>query len=211
MVGFASIAKEAGLDVWSTTTTTLVVWGLPGQVAFVSLLSTGASLIFIFIAVCLANMRMMLMVISAHDILQLKSFEISIFKKILLMHLLAITSWAQLGHARQKYGRKLLLIYYVGFSITIYLFGLSGTLIGYHLDNFIPRDIMLFVVFITPIYILLLILMSTNRVNRLAVVLGALICPAVFTLLGPFSILIAGVFGGSLAFLLFHRKKKNDS
>ena len=43
--------------------TTLTVWGMPGQVALVSLYASGASLTVIFLAVALANMRMMLMVI----------------------------------------------------------------------------------------------------------------------------------------------------
>ena len=62
MTGFAVIAKEAGFDFWMIVATTASVWGLPGQVAFASLYATGASLMLIFVAVALANMRMMLMV-----------------------------------------------------------------------------------------------------------------------------------------------------
>ena len=70
MTGFAVIAKEAGFDFWMIVATTASVWGLPGQVAFASLYATGASLMLIFVTVALANMRMMLMVISGADILQ---------------------------------------------------------------------------------------------------------------------------------------------
>jgi predicted branched-subunit amino acid permease len=37
MLGFASIAREAGFDVWMTMVTTATVFGMPGQVAFASL------------------------------------------------------------------------------------------------------------------------------------------------------------------------------
>ena len=37
MLGLASIAREAGFDVWMTMVTTATVFGMPGQVAFASL------------------------------------------------------------------------------------------------------------------------------------------------------------------------------
>ena len=64
MMGFSIIAKEAGFNFWMVMLTTATVWGMPGQVAFAGLYAVGASLFLIFIAVTLANMRMMLMVIS---------------------------------------------------------------------------------------------------------------------------------------------------
>ena len=67
MMGFGAITREAGFDFWMTTLTTLSVWGMPGQVAFVSLYATGSSMFLMVVAVALANMRMMLMVISGAD------------------------------------------------------------------------------------------------------------------------------------------------
>ena len=58
MMGFGAIAREAGFDFWMTTLTTLSVWGMPGQVAFVSLYATGSSMFLMVVAVALANMRM---------------------------------------------------------------------------------------------------------------------------------------------------------
>ena len=92
MTGFAVIAKEAGFDFWMIVATTASVWGLPGQVAFASLYATGASLMLIFVAVALANMRMMLMVISGADILHLRERNLPLWRRVLMMHFLAITS-----------------------------------------------------------------------------------------------------------------------
>jgi predicted branched-subunit amino acid permease len=95
----------------------------------------------------------------------------------------------------------------MGFSITIYLFGLCGTIIGYYLDDFVKQDVMRVIVFTTPLYILLLVTMSKDKVNKLAVLLGALICPTTYPFFGNFSILIAGIIGGSLALFYFHREQ----
>ncbi|MDB0014602.1 AzlC family ABC transporter permease, partial [Alphaproteobacteria bacterium] len=81
MAGFSTIARESGFDFWMALVTSLGVWGMPGQVAFASLYSTGASLFIIFVAVSLANMRMLLMVISAADMMHLKSHNLPLWKR----------------------------------------------------------------------------------------------------------------------------------
>ena len=173
---------------------------MPGQVAFVSLYATGASLAIIFFAVALANMRMMLMVISGYNILGLQLHRIAFWKKILLMHLMAITSWAQINHIKYKYPSHLILSYYIGFAITIYLFGFGGTLLGYFIDNFVNSEFLRLIAFMTPLYILLLVVSSPDYLNRLSVILGGLIVPVLYPLIAESSILVGGIIGGSIAF-----------
>ena len=200
MVGFSTIAKEAGFDIWQVSATTLTVWGMPGQVAFASLYASGASLIIIFLAVSLANMRMMLMVISGYNILGLHQHKLPFWKKMGLMHIMAITSWAQIGRSKENYPHTLLLPYYVGFSITIYVFGLTGTILGYFIDHFVTTEVLRVITFMTPLYILLLVISSKDSLNRLAVVLGGIIIPIIYPVFFDWSILIGGVAGGTLAF-----------
>ena len=202
MVGFSTLAKDAGFDVWLVSATTLTVWGMPGQVALASLYATGASLSIIFLAVALANMRMMLMVISGYNMLQLKEHNMSFCKKVLLMHIMAITSWAQISHVKDKYPANLLLSYYIGFAITIYIFGLSGTLLGYFIDNFADNEVLRAIIFMTPLYILLLVISSKDNINRCAVFLGAIITPLIYPIFFEWSVLIGGVAAGSLAYLI---------
>jgi predicted branched-subunit amino acid permease len=200
MVGFAALAKGAGFDVWLVSATTLAVWGMPGQVAFASLYATGTSLTIIFLAVSLANMRMMLMVISGYNILQLNLHNIALWKKVLLMHIMAITSWAQISYIKDKYPPNLLLSYYIGFSITIYAFGLSGTIVGYFINYLVNTEILRAITFMTPLYILLLVINSKDKINRISVMLGGTIVPVIYPFLSEWSILLGGFLGGSIAF-----------
>ena len=163
MMGFAVIAREAGFDFWMTFLTSFSVWGMPGQVAFVSLYATGASLFLMFVAVALANMRMMLMVISGADILRLRDSGLPLWKRALMMHLLAITSWAQISYRQSDYNPAMLRVYYMAFSLTIFAFGMTGTTIGYFLNDVMPPEILRLVIFITPIYILLLLMNANNQ------------------------------------------------
>ena len=200
MVGFSTIAKEAGFDIWQVSATTLTVWGMPGQVAFASLYASGSSLIIIFLAVSLANMRMMLMVISGYNMLCLHQHSLSFWKKMGLMHIMAITSWAQIGRIKEKYSQDSLLSYYIGFATTIYLFGLSGTILGYFVDHFATVEVLRVIIFMTPLYILLLVISSNEALNRLAVVLGGVIIPMIYPIFSDWSILTGGFVGGTLAF-----------
>ena len=201
MAGFSTIAREAGFDFWMALVTSLGVWGMPGQVAFASLYSAGASLFIIFVAVSLANMRMLLMVISAADMMHLKSHKLPLWKRIFWMQFLAITAWANLGLAQQRYPSHLLLPYYQGFALTIFCFGILGTIFGFFLSDLLPPDILRVVIFITPIYILLLIINARQKANRLAVLIGGVLSPVFFPFAGEWAILLAGVIGGSLASL----------
>ncbi len=199
MAGFSTIAREAGFDFWMSLVTSLGVWGMPGQVAFASLYSVGASLFIIFVAVSLANMRMLLMVISAADMMHLASHNLPLWKRVFWMQFLAITAWANLGFAQQKYPPHLLLAYYQGFSATIFTFGILGTILGFFLSDFLAPEILRIVIFITPIYILLMIINARQKANRLAVLIGGALSPLFFPFAGEWAILFAGVIGGSLA------------
>ena len=201
MAGFSTIARESGFDFMMALVTSLGVWGMPGQVAFASLYSAGASLLIIFVAVSLANMRMLLMVISAADMMHLKSHDLPVWKRVFWMQFLAITAWSHLGFAEQKYPSHLLLPYYQGFSLTIFSFGIFGTVFGFFLSDLLPPDLLRVVIFVTPIYILLLIMNARQKANRLAVVFGGALSPLFFPFAGEWAILLAGLIGGSLASL----------
>ena len=205
MVGFSTIAKEAGFDIWMIAATTLSVWGMPGQVAFASLYATGASLFVMFLAVFLANMRMMLMVITGFNIFRLDMHPIPFWKKILLVHVMAITSWAQIGYIKEKYPPPQLLYYYIGFSLTIYVFGFLGSLLGYFVDGIVSPESLRIIIFMTPLYILLLVINAKEKMNRFAVLVGGLIIPLIYPIFGSWSILLGGFCGGSLAFITFSR------
>ncbi|MFL2844799.1 MAG: AzlC family ABC transporter permease [Candidatus Puniceispirillaceae bacterium] len=201
MAGFSTIARESGFDFMMTLITSLGVWGMPGQVAFASLYSAGATLVVIFVAVSLANMRMLLMVISAADMMHLKSHHLPVWKRVFWMQFLAITAWAHLGFAQQKYPSHLLLPYYQGFSLTIFTFGILGTVMGFFLTDILPPELLRVVIFVTPIYILLLIINARQKANRLAVVFGGALSPLFFPFAGEWAILLAGLIGGTLASL----------
>ena len=55
------------------------------------------------------------------------------------------------------------------------------------------------IIFITPIYIFLLIVTARQKVNRLAVLFGGVLCPLLYPMAGEWSILLTGIIGSTLA------------
>ena len=114
-----------------------------------------------------------------------------------MMHLLAITSWAQISYRQKNYNPANLRVYYLSFSLTIFAFGMAGTTIGYFLNDVMPPELLRLVIFITPIYILLLLMNAQQSANRLAAVLGGGACPFLYAIAADWAILFAGFLGGT--------------
>ena len=57
MTGYGALAHDSGIGLGLATVATVLVWGLPGQIAMLELQNAGADLLAIGIAVGMANMR----------------------------------------------------------------------------------------------------------------------------------------------------------
>lgn len=206
MLGFAAIAREAGFDISMTLAATALVWGMPGQVAMVSLHTAGASAFVIMTAVALANMRMLLMTVSGMAIMGLTADDVPLWKKILLMQMLAITSWLQIGSIDGVYPARVIRSYFVGVAATLYVLGMLGTAFGYFMGDWVNPEIMLAIMVITPLYILLMVINARRLMMRMAGVCGGVLCPFLYPVLGEWAILIGGIVGGTLVVLLWPGK-----
>lgn len=204
MIGFGAIAREAGLDIYVTVATTMFVWGMPGQVAFADLYAAGASGLVIFTAVALANMRMLPMTVSGLPMMHLKEHRLGLWRDVLAAHLLAITGWAQLTAARGKVPPMGVLPYYLGFVSVVFVAANLGTIFGFYLSDIVPNLVIRIAVYVTPLYIVLLVSGARVWANRFAVLLGAMIGPATYPLLGDWCILAAGIGGGTAALVVAH-------
>mgnify|MGYP006879298963 FL=1 len=138
--------------------------------------------------------------------LNIKKYKLPFWRQFIIFHLMAITSWAQIGFMKDKINDDELIKYYTGFSITIYLFGMLGTLIGFYISDFISNNFLRILIFITPLYILLLVVNSKDNINRSAVYTGCVLAIIFYPIVGTWSILISGILGGSLATYIFYKK-----
>ena len=73
---------------------------------------------------------------------------------------------------------------------------------GYFLDDLLPPHILRLVIYVTPLYILLLLANAQQKINRLAGLFGAALSPFIYILAADWAILIAGFTGGTAALFI---------
>lgn len=200
-VGFGSLIRQLGLGIEIGLLSTLTAWALPGQVAAIELHALGATLPSIFIAVALANARLLPMVVTLWPLVHVEGR--SRWRLYAAAHLVAITAWAMTMVRAPGLPRAQRLSFFVGFATTLWIASLLGTALGYRLTADLPAPVAIALVFINPIYFLLLFFSPPASRSRWAsLACGALLGPICHAWSPGWGLLVAGVLGGSVAFAL---------
>jgi predicted branched-subunit amino acid permease len=198
-VGFGSLVRESGMSLPFGLVSTATGWALPGQLAMIELYGAGASLLAIALAVALTNARLLPMTITAMSLLRHPRHAPALYW--LAAHLIAATGWTQLFRRAPILLPENRLAYYFGLTGTLWVITLIATAIGWELAGRVPHPVTLGLVFLNPIYFLLLFAADlASRPRLMALVFGAALGPVVITT--DWGLLLCGLIAGSLAFAL---------
>jgi predicted branched-subunit amino acid permease len=200
MVGFGAMAAEAGLGILPALGVTLLVWGIAGQVALIEIHNAGGGLFALFIAVALANLRMLPMSVTGLPAV-LGPRRIPVIGRLAVVQAMAISCWTQIMTRSDHVPPAQKLPYYIGFSLTLISAGVLGTVAGHQLGRVVPPAVLGIAIFMTPLYLLLLIFGARQWANRLSVLFGMAIGLALYPVLGDWAVVAAGLLGGTLGFL----------
>ena len=211
MFGFGVFAGEAGLDLYLTVGSLIVLWSMPGMVIFVSLYTAGTPIFLLFTTVLLANMRQFFLVLSGMTLMNIHSHKIPFISKLFWAHLISPTGWAELIKIKNEFQEKELLSFFRGLSLALITINTFTTIIGFKLYDILPTDIVSIPVFIMPLYITILMLRAVELYYRVAVVSGGIIGPILYPYIGDWSIIIGGLVGGTLGLLINYLLKKGKS
>ena len=204
-VGFGSLIRQLGFGIEIGLLSTLTAWALPGQVAAIELHALGATLPSIFIAVALANARLLPMAVTMSPVVHVEGR--ASWRLYLAAHLVAITAWAMTMLRAPAMPRAERLSFFVGCATTLWLASLLGTALGFRLTADLPQAAAVALVFINPIYFLLLFFVPPGSRSRWAALgFGAVLGPLCHAMSPGWGLLIAGILGGSLAFALTWRR-----
>lgn len=200
MVGFGAMAQEGGIDLLPALGITAFVWGIAGQVALIEIHSGGGGLFALFLAVALANLRMLPMSVTGLSAV-LGGKRVGFIGRVALMQTMAISCWTQMMTRAGHVPDPQRLPYYLGFAATLISAGLVGTAVGHQMGRVVPGQVMTVAIFMTPLYLLLLICGARQWANRLSVAFGILAGLGFYPLIGDWSVVAAGLIGGTLGFL----------
>ncbi len=208
MMGFGSLARGAGFGAEMAALASLLIWGLPGQLAMVELTRTGQGLFAIVFACSLANARFLPMVVAFLPTLQRQ--RVSTPRMLLDAQLLSINSWAMCMREFPRVDAGFRHRYYVVFAASILLAAVAGTLLGYHSAVLLPSALVLGLIFVSPLFFALVLSAVPGRAERLSMLLGCATIPLVHQFWPSVDLLITGLVGGSLGFFLGNRLERNN-
>lgn len=200
MTGFGSLSQDIGIPFGVAVASTAVVWGLPGQVAFVELFAVGAPVLAIVLASSMANLRFLPMSLS---LMPLFRADPGAWRwRYLLVAMMSVNTWALTLKRAPELGDGQRGPYYIGLSIVCMTAGVLGTALGYQLAERLPFYITVSLIFLNPMYFIFLFSTVRQRNCIIALVIGAVLGP-LFHLLSPdWGLPFVGVIAGTAAFLI---------
>lgn len=200
-VGFSAFALESGVSRGEAMFMTAAIWALPAKMILIGMMTSGANVLAIFLAVTLSSIRMMPMVASL--VPELRGSRTPTWLLLVLSHFVAITAWVFAMGSLKGIPREARVSYFAGFGLT--LVAVNTILVGlsYGIVSTFPPAVAGILFFLTPVYFVGSIWASARHsVVKIAFVIGVVAGPLLAVLTPGFDILIAGIGGGTLAYLI---------
>lgn len=205
-IGFAGLAREAGLTLAQTVFMTGIVWALPAKVVLVGSIIAGNSLPAAAFAVALSSVRLMPMVIAlVPEMRGPRTRKVTLY---LLSHFVAVTSWVLAMERLKTVPRDMRTAYYLGLGGALVLLNMVVVAVVFLIAGQLPPLVSAGLFFLTPIYFLTSLWGSAReRAGQVAMALGLVLGPVAHILVPAFDLVISGLTGGLLAYG-FHRIAK---
>ena len=197
LISFGVTASDAGFSSAEALLSTALLWALPAQLAHAESIAVGSGIIASVAAIVLTNLRFFPMIIS---LLPQLSLNKAALPTVGVSHFVTATSWAWCMDRLDRLPKTLRAPYFFGFSICCWLLGIAGTATGLILADSLPPLVKLLVLYIAPLYMLLLL--AGVRGHRLvALIVGAGAGLVLFLFGNTWYLPIAAIVGGSAGFI----------
>ncbi len=209
-VGFAAFCVETGMPRDQVVFMVGIVWALPAKMILVSSIASGANIAAAFLAVTLSSIRMMPMV--AALVPEIRAPKTRTLSLLALSHTVAITAWVYAMQRVPEVPRDRRVAFCAGLGITLVVANMVLVGVVYNFVVTFPPILAGCLFFLTPVYFLASIWASArHRVIHVAMVVGLIVGP-IATLLAPeIDILVAGLGGGTIAFVIERAMRRREA
>ena len=210
MVGFAGLAREAGVEWHHAVFMTLAIWAMPAQIIMIGSIAAGVSLPAIALAVALSSARLMPMVVALTP--ELRAPQTRKSSLVFLSLFVSITSWVFAMEKLPSAPREKRTIYFAGFAVTLTLINTLVVAIAFTAMGHFPSLVAGAFAFLTPVYFLMSLFGSAREASgRFALFFGIVFLPITHWLVPELDILLAGVFGGLTAYGIGQLKRQDKN
>jgi predicted branched-subunit amino acid permease len=199
-LGFGALARDAGFSLGQAAFLSVTMFALPNQVVLIDQLARGATISGAAMAVTLAAVRLFPMVAATMPALRGPKRRPAL--ELLAAHFVAVTTWIEGTRRLPALPAELRLAHHLGIGVAVCCMMVLGSLAGFLLTGGVPAPVSAALVFTTPLYFILsLVISSQSRMDAAAVVLGCGLAPLLYLAVPGFDLLATGLIGGTLAYL----------
>jgi predicted branched-subunit amino acid permease len=198
MLGYGAMVHSAGMSLPIAIVSTMGIWGLPGQVAFIEYVLLGAPIVSMMIAVSLANIRFLPMSLSFVPLF--RGSKSGWRWRYLWVQLMSVNTWVGLMRRVPELEPDQRGPFYAGFSTVCVFAGVGGVIIGYLMAETLPFFVTVTLVFLNPIYFAFVFAAMRVRACLLAFGAGAVCGPLIYLLTPEWSLPISGVIAGTVGY-----------
>lgn len=203
-VGYGAFAADTGFSLLATLLCTVAIWAMPGQLVLLEMSNLGAPAFAIVTTVMLTATRFLPMTVSLMPMLH--SPGQPRWRYYVGAHLLAMTGWAVAMRRCPELSAPTRLPYFLGFTATLMVVATLASATGFIASDTLGPTLKLGFVFMNPVYFVIVLGGDIRgRMMGTALVLGAIAGPLAYLYTPQWSVLIAGLGGGTLAYALTRR------
>ena len=200
-MGFGAFLASLGIDLVAGLASNLLIWALPGQVVFMDMWAKGADVLVIALAVSITAVRLLPMVVLVLVTARIPGAPR--WPEFLVAHFTAVTMWIMANRQIGSIDPPRRLPWLLGLGLGLMTGMFAFTALGFVLADWLPPVLAASLVFFTPAFFFLSLVASARwRFDYLAIGLGALIGPIATAWVPDFDLLLAGLVGGTAAFVL---------
>ena len=206
MFAFGAYLNSAGFDVYQSFLSSFFTFALPGQFVMAETLLAGGTLLNVFLAVLLTNARLYPMSVNITPII--RNENISKLKQYIFCHFIAVTSWLNMLAIHKEIRQDDKFNYFVGLSGFLWANSVLCTVLGFLFSNLVSQEILIGLVFLNPMYFLIMTVSNLKEKMMItSVLIGAIFSLILNNFFQSWSVLLAGIFGGTIGYFIFGKEK----
>ena len=200
-IAIGALLKNLGFNIQESIFSTMLTYALPGSLVMAESLLVGASLLNIFLAVWFVNARLYPMAVSLFPLMMHKSQPK--WKYYFSCHFIAVSAWLIMKSNYKDIEKKNRIDFWIGIGTATWTISVIATFIGFYASDYLDKNMMMGLAILNPIYFLCMMVgaMKTIQIAS-SVILGLLLGPIFYFLSPEWSILLGGLVGGTIAYLI---------
>ena len=200
-IAIGALLKNLGFNIQESVFSTMLTYALPGSLVMAESLLVGASLLNIFLAVWFVNARLYPMAVSLFPLMMHE--DQPKWKYYFSCHFIAVSAWLIMKSNYKNIPEKYRIDYWIGIGSATWSVAVIGTLIGFNFSEYLNKEMMMGLAILNPVYFLCMMVgASKTRQVTLSVLLGIILGPVFYFFSPEWSILLGGVVGGTIAYLI---------